>query len=133
MVLYPLPGVDGQGVFQPLSAAALPASGSQKELAAEFIQLMVSDQVQASTGLEGLPVTASGLEQILAQVKQNDPFVIEGDLEGLLNGLQPALLDEVLQAAVREAAASLYDGEITLEQAQAQVEQVASLRLAEQD
>lgn len=133
VVLYPLPGVDGQGVFQPLSAAALPASGSQKELAAEFVQLMVSDQVQASTGLEGLPVTASGLEQILAQVRQNDPFVIEGDLEGLLNGLQPALLDEVLQAAVREAAASLYDGEITLEQAQAQVEQAASLRLAEQD
>lgn len=134
VALFPLPGVDASetGVFEPLCAAALPAGGSNQDLAVEFIQLMLSDKMQSAAGLDVLPVTQSGLAAALDRVRETDPFTISNDENALISRLTAVLPDEVLQQAAREAAAQLYDGTLTESEACDAVKNAAALRLAEQ-
>lgn len=132
VTLFPLPGVDGNGVFEPLCAAALPVGGSDQDLAVEFIQLMLSDQMQSAAALDVLPVTQSGLAAALDRVRETDPFTITNDENALMDSLTAVLPDNVLQQAAREAAAQLYDGTLTASEACNAVEKAAALRLAEQ-
>lgn len=132
VALFPLPGVDGSSVFEPLCAAALPAEGDNQELAVAFIQLMLRDEMQSAAGLDVLPVTQSGLSAALARVNKTDPFAIVNDENALLDSLTVVLPDEVLQQATREAAAQLYDGILTESEACNAVKDASALRLAEQ-
>ena len=132
VTLYPMPGVEGKGVLEPLCAASLPVNGKNQALALDFMQLMLSDTVQSAAGLDALPVTESGLAAALDRVRQIDPFTVTNDENTVLDSLTAVIPDTVLQAAAREAAARLYDGELTPEAACQAVEETAALRLAEQ-
>ena len=132
VTLYPMPGVEGTGVLEPLCAAALPVNSENQALALDFLQLMLSDTVQSAAGLDALPVTESGLAAALDRVRQTDPFTVTNDENAVLDSLTAVIPDTVLQAAAREAAARLYDGELTPETACQAVKEAAALRLAEQ-
>ena len=97
-----------------------------------FIQLMLRDEMQSAAGLDGLPVTQSGLSAALARVNKTDHFAIVNDENALLDSLTVVLPDEVLQQATREAAAQLYDGILTESEACNAVKDASALRLAEQ-
>lgn len=133
--LYPMPGSQSSGVFVPICTAAIPQSSSKnRDLALEFIQLMLSDEVQGNAhGLDGIPVTQSGLNTAFEEVRKKEAFVLAEDPNALLNTMVPVSPDPVLQAAVREAAAKLYDGQCTQDEACKAIEDAAALRLAEQE
>ena len=133
VTLYPMPGISEQGTCMLLTSAALPRNRTEnQDLALEFLRLMLSDEIQGSAALNGLPVTRSGLDAAAERVRQTDPFGITNDVNALLDSLQPVQIDPVLQAAARSAAADWYDGELTADAACDQVRQEAALRLAEQ-
>lgn len=134
--LLPLPGAYPEGVFEPRCIAAIPESNLEhRQLAADFIQIFLSDEIQSSrkTASQGLPVTESGLNLQISEQKQYTPVSLDSDVHSLLNKMHPALPDPARQAAVREVAAKLYDGEYTEEKACKAIEQVFSSRLAKQD
>ena len=131
VTLYPIPGVEGPGVFEPLCAAAFPASGKQQALAAEFVRLMLSDGVQGAAGLDALPVTQSGLEAALGRVRETDPFTVTNGEDAFLDSLAAVTPDDVLWQAAREAAAQWHDGVLTEKEASEAVRSAAALRLAE--
>lgn len=133
VTLYPMPGVEGTGALEPLCAAALPVNSENQALALDFLQLMLSDTVQSAAGLDALPVTESGLAAALDRVRQTDPFTVTNGENAVLDSLTAVIPDTVLQAAAREAAARLYDGELTPETACQAVKEAAALRLAEQN
>ena len=93
---------------------------------------MLSDEVQTGGYLHGLPVTRSGLDGAIQRVQETDPFTVTNDLYSLLTSLKPTNIDQNLQQAAREAAAKVYDGELTIDEACQQVEQDVSLQIAEQ-
>lgn len=102
-------------------------------MAEKFIQLMLSDPIQGSAHhLEGLPVTYSGFNSAMDEVLKHDPVILTTDLNELLDNMQPALSDPSMQAAVREAAANLYDGTYTEEEACNAIEQAFELQLTKQ-
>ena len=132
--LYPLPGTTENGVFTPTCIAAIPKNNTKnRPLAEKFIQLMLSDPIQGSAyHLEGLPVTYSGFNFAMDEVLKHDPVILTTDLNELLDNMQPALSDPSMQAAVREAAANLYDGTYTEEEACNTIEQAFELQLTKQ-
>lgn len=132
--LYPLPGTTENGVFTPTCIAAIPKNNTKnRPLAEKFIQLMLSDPIQGSAHhLEGLPVTYSGFNSAMDEVLKHDPVILTTDLNELLDNMQPALSDPSMQAAVREAAANLYDGTYTEEEACNAIEQAFELQLTKQ-
>ena len=131
VTLYPIPGTDGAGVFEPLCAAALPVNGERQALAAEFVRLMLSDDVQSAAGLDALPVTESGLAAALDSIRETDPFTVTNGEDAFLDSLAAVTPDDVLWQAAREAAARWYDGALTEEGACEAVRSAAALRLAE--
>lgn len=135
IALSPLPGSEQSGVYVPSCIAAIPQSSTQnKELAIQFIQLMLSDELQSNpVALDGLPVTQSGLDLAFEKIREREPFILAHDPQALLDGMKPVCPDSVLWAAVREASAKLYDGEITEAEACDAIEESAALRLAEQE
>lgn len=135
ITLSPLPGADQNGVFLPVCTMAIPTSSTQnKDLAVQFIQLMLSDEMQSNPyELDGLPVTQNGLELAFEEVRKREPFVLTTDPQELLNAMSAVTPDPVLWAVLRENAAKLYDGTITEEEACKAIEKAAELRLAEQE
>lgn len=134
VTLYPMPGVGGGSWFEAKGIAAIPKTSEEnRDLAIEFIQLLLSDEMQKNGRLEGLPVTHSGWTAALDEVKKTDPFGTTGDLDAFVDSLQPVWIDSNLQEAVRSAAAKKYSGELSMEEALQEIEQKASLRLAEQN
>lgn len=132
VTLYSMPGLSDGGSFVPLCVAALPQGGENQQLAVEFLQTMLSDEVQTGGYLHGLPVTRNGLDGAIQRVQETDPFTVTNDLYSLLTSLKPTNIDQNLQQAAREAAAKVYDGELTIDEACQQVEQDVSLQIAEQ-
>lgn len=134
--VVPMPSVkeNTKGVFVPSCSAAIPASSTQnRELALQFIQLMLCEEIQSDPNrLTGLAVTQKGWENALRTVRKTEPVVLTQDPAELLAGMQPTLLDPILQDAAQKASAKLYDGEWTEQEACAAIEQAAELRLAEQ-
>lgn len=133
VTLYPMPGVGGGGWFAAKGVAAIPRTSEEnRALAIEFIQLLLSDEMQKNPRLEGLPVTRSGWTAALDEVKKTDPFGTTGDLDAFVDSLRPVWIDGDLQGVVRRAAAEEYSGQLSMEAALHQIEQEAALRLAEQ-
>ena len=113
--------------------AAIPRTSEEnRALAIEFIQLLLSDEMQKNPRLEGLPVTRSGWTAALDEVKKTDPFGTTGDLDAFVDSLRLVWIDGDLQEVVRRAAAEEYSGQLSMEAALHQIEQEAALRLAEQ-
>lgn len=131
-----LPGT--QGVWTPRVLAGISAASQQKELAAQFIQTMLGEQVQNYTLGDGLPVLESGFAnawQRRTEEIQNydgrenvlaDPLALAGGLD------QPLLLPELLTDAVADCLEKCRTGEYTPQQAADELEKQMQLYFAEQ-
>lgn len=132
-----LPGTQS-GVWTPRVLVGISAASQQKELAAQFIQTMLGEQVQNYTLGDGLPVLESGFAnawQRRTEEIQNydgrenvlaDPLALAGDLD------QPLLLPELLTGAVADCLEKCRTGEYTPQQAADELEKQMQLYFAEQ-
>lgn len=133
----PLPGTQ-TGVWTPRVLAGISAASQQKELAAQFIQTMLGEQVQNYTLGDGLPVLESGFAnawQRRMEEVQNydsrenvlaDPLALAGALD------QPLLLPDLLTGTLADCLEKCRTGEFTPRQAADELEKQMQLYFAEQ-
>jgi hypothetical protein len=136
--LAPFPGLATDS-FIPAQIAGISADSNAPDVAADFIQTMLSLEVQGVGYGYGLPITKEGLE---AQIKLHNERIQEGDgrrgneldldVVSAAEGLrQPVLTDEVLTEAVWAEAEKLCKGETDIEKAVKDIEQSIKNYLAE--
>ncbi len=134
--LAAFPGL-GEGSFVPMGLAGISADSPRGELAAQFVNLMLSEEVQGTKTGSGLPVTEAGMKKQIADQdellqQQPTPERFEFDYLPLVNLAQtPQMGDETVSEMIWSAAQSLFSGEMDVEGAVAQLEQELRNYLAE--
>ncbi len=123
-----------EGAYSPEILMAVSAGSGQTELAREFIETALSDDIQRYTYGDGLPVTQAGIEAQLdyfADYAQQCGWDISA-LEAIFDSCTtPVTLELEVQDALYEAANSLCLGELELEDAVVQIETDLALKMAE--
>ena len=124
------------GAWQPSTMVGISADTAVAEFAMEFINTMLSTNVQQINHGEGLPITREGIAVQIDTLNDalvsagGDPF--EMDLDDLISQLQiPALMETVLREMIWETVERLCTGRIDLEGAVREVEQNIRNYLAE--
>lgn len=128
-----------EGSFVPGCIMGVSAGSAQSELAAQFVNLMLSEEVQAVSGGVGLPVTEAGIQKQIAQLDENERRNPDNADKGfsfdympLMNLAQsPQMTDKIVAEMVWNVADSLCQGNTDLEGAVAQIEQELKNYLAE--
>lgn len=132
------PGVS-KGSWIPLSSLGVNAKSDKQDLAVDFINYMISDNVQQISGA-GFPVTQSGLkkqeEAYLKMLKDNNMPIDDFssfDMESLVKELtNPVVTNEFVQEIAADEAELFCKGEQTLENAVSNIEAKTKTYLAEQ-
>lgn len=121
-----------QGQFYPSAGIGITASGSQQELASQFIETLMSGGIQEKYLYDGFPVNGNALKTMIeSELGGDDPVPDMGFLT-LCEGLTtPVFVDEVVKNTVLELTSGLMDGTLTPEQAAQQVVEKTRLYLAE--
>jgi len=124
------------GVWRPSTVVGISADASTPEFAAEFVQTMLSLEIQRLNYGTGLPVTRGGFaDQIKAINDHRAEFDMEPfsfDTDALINRLEtPSMVDTVLKEMMQSSVESLCKGEIDVEGAVRAIEQSISTYLAE--
>jgi|GEM_PF-4519830 len=131
-----MPGLT-EGAYIPGTMMGLSAGTDKSELAAAFLQHMLTEDVQGVSG-GGFPMTRRGFD---VQLKELEEMKVNGmetggisfDMQSFISGLQtPVITDQVVMDAVKEAAKAYCAGSIELDAAVGQVEEATKLYLAEQ-
>ncbi|MCD8353204.1 MAG: extracellular solute-binding protein [Clostridiales bacterium] len=130
----PLPGLV-EGAYTPEVLLAVSAGSDDTETAKEFVACALSMEVQQYTYGDGLPVLQEAMDKQLDYF--TDPAAEYGwdieELRELLDGrTTPAAASELVTETVLELAEPYCSGELTLDEAVAQVEDELALMLAEQ-
>lgn len=134
-----IPGPDGTGVTVPKHIAAVRAGGNEEEGLA-FVQLLLDEKMQLggqyydNGGADGYPVKWTAIDRLIAKKEGylNQSFAVENDFNRTLEGLRAVLIADIPYEAALEAALGYYTGELTLDDAIAQVQKRTALYLAEQ-
>jgi len=129
------PGFDS-GVWQPSTLTGISADTARPELAAEFVQAMLSLDVQKLNYGTGLPVTRSGMA---AQIEAMNDIRTIGDMEdfdfdadSLISQLKTvALSDTVVKEMIWDVVERLCKDEIDIDGAVREIEQNIRTYLAE--
>ncbi len=137
--LIGIPGPDGSGAALATAIGALRAGGNT-EVGLEFLQLMLSDEVQTAMpyhgiyAADGYPVTWRATPALLDMTEDTRGLEsqITNDFGEALGDLRCVVLDEILYDAAREAALRYYEGTLTLEEAMEKVQDSVAIYLAEQ-
>jgi len=123
------------GVWQPSTIAGVSADTGVEAFAIEFVNTLLSIQVQHVNHGEGLPVTRTGVEQQIAainEILEAMDVYIDIDTFDILNYLHvPSILEETLREMIWETADRLTTGRIDLEGAVREIEQNLRNYLAE--
>ncbi|MCD7838419.1 MAG: ABC transporter substrate-binding protein, partial [Clostridiales bacterium] len=130
----PLPGLV-EGAYTPEVLLAVSAGSDVTETAREFVACALSMEVQQYTYGDGLPVLQEAMDKQLDYF--TDPAAEYGwdieELRELLDGCTtPAAASELVTETVLELVEPYCSGELTLDEAVAQVEDELALMLAEQ-
>lgn len=129
-----LPG-QMQKVYIPRVLAGVNAAGSQQELAQQFIQTMLSNEVQNYTFSDGLPVNNASIQKEIASAKEmadQIKYQIPIDFTEFFSQLStPSVQDSVLMDAVLAEGTACLQGEKSPEEAAAEIEKQVKLYLAE--
>lgn len=134
-----IPGPDGTGATVPTCIAAL-REGGNWEAGTEFLQLLLSDEIQMGQGsygiysADGYPVKWSCTPALLDRTASSSDraFQIENSLEEALSQLRPVVLYEIPYNAAKNAALRFYEGKLMAQEAASQAEEETALYLAEQ-
>ncbi|WP_195986211.1 extracellular solute-binding protein [Clostridium sp. D33t1_170424_F3] len=129
-----LPG-QMQNVYIPRVLAGVNAAGGQQELAQQFIQTMLSTEVQNYTFTDGLPVNNASMQKEIASAEEmadHMGYVIPIDFTDFLSQLStPSVQDSILMDAVLTEGTACLKGEKSPEEAAAEIEKQVRLYLAE--
>lgn len=131
---YGLDSLFGRGQYTPVGAVGILSTSSQQELAASFVEMMLSPTVQDSYLSDGFPVNGSSLEKLVRETLTSEDGTVESDMGFLdLCGTldTPILTDQVVKEAVLDQISGLLSGSLTPEDAAAAVVEKVSLYLAE--
>lgn len=131
---YGLDSLFGRGQYTPVGAVGILSTSSQQELAASFVEMMLSPTVQDSYLSDGFPVNGSSLEKLVQETLTSEDGTVESDMGFLdLCGTldTPILTDQVVKEAVLDQISGLLNGSLTPEDAAAAVVEKVSLYLAE--
>lgn len=121
----------GTTSVQPVCAAAVNVSAQNPEGAVQFIQTLLSEEVQRQNTYDGVPVLKSAVlsqwEEGFAQYNTSTGT----DIVAVLEGMDPNVPSTVLRSAVGAGAQQYFDG-ASLDEAVETARQEAALWLAEQ-
>jgi ABC-type glycerol-3-phosphate transport system substrate-binding protein len=129
------PGLD-PGAWQPSTITGIPADAKNQELAAEFVQTMLSLEVQQFSYGTGLPVTRQGMAA-QADALGDTGFGSEAsefdlDLDALVDQLKTvSIADTVLKDMIWETVERLCKGDLDIAGAVSEIEQNIRTYLAE--
>lgn len=132
LYLVPRPGLV-QGAYEPNTLAGVSAASGNKDAAAEWVNLLLSDEVQTQPQNGCLPVTNAALDAQLALLEDGDYTVAyAGDVRAFLEQAQtPVTRDEAVYEKLLAHAARICDGDETADEAAAALQQELALYLAE--
>ena len=131
---YGLDSLFGRGQYTPVGAVGILSTSSQQDLAASFVEMMLSPTVQDSYLSDGFPVNGSSLEKLVRETLTSNDGTLESDMGflDLCGALDtPILTDQVVKDAVLDQVPGLLSGSLTPEDAAAAVVEKVSLYLAE--
>lgn len=131
---YGLDSLFGRGQYTPVGAVGILSTSSQQELAASFVEMLLSPTVQDSYLSDGFPVNGSSLEKLVQETLTSNDGTVESDMGFLdLCGTldTPILTDQVVKEAVLDQISGLLNGSLTPEDAATAVVEKVSLYLAE--
>lgn len=145
---YELKALFGGDRYTPVGGVGIVASGKQQELAASFLELLLSRTVQDKYLYDGFPVNQQSLEQMVKEVMDNGETMVDitldkpeisqsgaksemGFLELCKSLKTPILTDRVVEEAVNAQAMELAAGKTTPAEAAAKVVEKTRLYLAE--
>lgn len=122
--------------YIPVGTVGVLEGSRQKELAKDFLRMMLSGTVQDDYVYDGFPVNAASLEKLMAEALEDSYFGSpKGEDMGFLALCReldtPVLVDQVVKDAVTGQAKELLSGAVTPEQAAANVAEKLKLYLAE--
>lgn len=125
-----------EGSFVPASMVGVNADSEKMELAAQFVNTMLGEEVQGTRSGSGFPVTEAGIKKQIADIndimRENQDASFEFDYTPLVAlAKTPMLADDVVKGMVWEVAQSLCEGKTDLEGAVKQLEQNLKNYLAE--
>ena len=124
------------GAWMPSTIVGVSADTSVPDFAIEFVNTMLSLDVQRINHGEGLPVTRQGIQAQIDQINEMmiefDMDLFDFDVDALASQLQtPALIETTLREMIWQTAERLCTGRIDLEGAVQEVEQNIRNYLAE--
>jgi hypothetical protein len=117
-----IPGKDGTGTMVPSVITGVRAGGNE-EAGQEFVQLLLSAEMQQGLGYycpplaDGYPVTWSDTEALIDHMEEymGQTCTVENSFEETMNGLRTTVIDEFLCEAAMDVARQYYRGEPTQE------------------
>ena len=128
------PGFD-TGIWQPSTTVGVSADSERPEFAAEFIQTMLSKEVQHLNYGTGLPVTRSGMAaqlEFAREVRTGSDAAFDFDIDSLINQLQtPSISDSILTDMIWGSVERFCKGLIGVDGAVNEIEQNIRTYLAE--
>lgn len=131
--MIPFPGL-AEGAYTPKLLMAVSAASEQQELAKEFVETVLSLEVQQYTYGDGLPVLQEALDQQLdyfSSYAQEYGWDIK-ELGAILESrTTPVIMDEEVSDVIETAAEAYCRGEQTLEETISAIQTDLSLKLAE--
>ena len=132
--LATFPGLT-QGAWVPSTIAGVSADSDNPDFAVEFINTLLSQQVQGINHGEGLPVTRAGMAEQISDVNETLALIdltFTIDIEGLIQELRtPAILETTLREIIWNTVERLCTARIDLEGAVREIEQSIRNYLAE--
>ena len=137
-ILSGIPGPDGTGAAVARVIAGVRAGGSESA-GLEFLQMLLRDEMQMGAAYydpadaDGYPVTWSATQKLLARMEEQmgQTFAVQNDLKEVLSGLRCEALDDTLYLAALDTVHAYYLGELTLEEAVAQLGETTRIYLME--
>jgi len=125
-----------QGVWLPSTIVGVSADTNVEDFAIEFVNTMLSLEVQQVNHGEGLPITRPGIQAqinlIDEQMAELDMYLFDFDMDALINQLQtPALIETTLREMIWSSVERLCTGRTDLEGAVQEIEQNIRNYLAE--
>lgn len=128
---WALDSLFGGNSYSPVSSVGIVANTKQRELADAFAGMLVSATVQDNYLYDGFPVNGTSLDKMVNEVMDE---TAGGDMgfRALCDKLDtPILIDQVVREAVEAQAKALAEGNVTPEQAAANVVDKTKIYLAE--
>ncbi len=131
-----MPGLT-EGGYIPSTMMGISAGTDKAEFATDFLQNMLSADVQGVSG-DGFPITQEGFDIQLEEASKTkgagtELRKVDFDIQSILSIVKmPVITDKVVLDALKEAARAYCGGELSLDEAVGQIEENTRLYLAEQ-